>query len=527
MASKSDEAPVNAPPADAFPPLPVASVPVASAGATHVGGMPVPPPVAAGFFDEEGGPPVPVDGAPADGMPAPADLGAGEGDINAAVMADRRRFLAQKKLEAAREHIRNGEYEEARALLRDAHDLDPANGDVRYELNTVEGLLGNRASNAGTYLEGRAGVAQVRADAQRTKVAKLTSLGGMHLANDRYDSAIEAFEDALFIINTAPISVDWGNLQDEATQGLRQAKRAKGEAKKRRHRESVEKSLGELAKAEEQELIREMERLARWMGEAVAAFERNQFDLAEEYALRVLDEQPDNCKARELMLAAQRAQHDKRQIDHLRNEKIAFREWLDDIQRTRVAQDRIMQWPSRKFWERITEVRAKSRPSFGEVDVDPEAAALLQKVEGTTVNLSVDEQSFPEVIKTLQIQTGFNIVIDPRISGTVADAVVSKLSLTDVAMPTVLNMLQDQGGEEGIVWTTKGNVIWFTSKEHLDRNMIVDIHSISDLTTGLTDFIPPTIQLVGPDQVSDEDNPLFGTEAEEPVFPYGSARRVD
>ena len=506
MPSKSDTQ-------DAFPPLPA----VASVSAKEIGGAPI------GFFDshEEA---APADAPPAgDAMPMPAEEVAPEPDIQEAVMADRRRFLAQKKLEAARQHIRNGEYEDARDLLRDANKLDPGNSDVQYELNTVEGLLGNRPDSAGAYLEGRAGMAKLRADAQRTKVAKLNSLGQMHLANDRYDSAIEAFEDALFIINTAPISVDWGNAQGEATNGLRQAKNAKADAKKQRHRDTVERGLSELAKAEEQELIRDMERLAKWMGEAIAAFERNQFDLAEEYASRVLDEQPDNTKARELMIAAQRAQHDKRQVDHLRREKIAFREWLDDINRTRIAQDRIMSWPSRSFWQKITDLRAKSRPSFGKVDEDPEAAELMKKIEGTTVNLTVDEQSFPEVVKTLQIQTGFNIVVDPRISGTVADATVSKLTLTDVAMPTVLNMLQDQGGDENIVWTTKGNMVLFTSKEHLDRNMIVEIHSISDLTTGLTDFIPPTIQLVGPDQVSDEDSPLFGTEAEEPVFPYGSA----
>jgi general secretion pathway protein D len=51
---------------------------------------------------------------------------------------------------------------------------------------------------------------------------------------------------------------------------------------------------------------------------------------------------------------------------------------------------------------------------------------------------------------------------------------------------------------------------------------VVQIHSVADLTSGLTDFIPPTIQLVGPDSVSDEENPLFGAEGEEPVLPYGT-----
>ena len=96
-------------------------------------------------------------------------------------------------------------------------------------------------------------------------------------------------------------------------------------------------------------------------------------------------------------------------------------------------------------------------------------AMLRKKIDATKVTLRVKEQKLPEVVKTLQIQTGFNIVIDPRISSELAMATVSSLSLTDVAVSTVLNMLADQGGDESIVWTVRGNVILITSNEYLKR----------------------------------------------------------
>jgi type II secretory pathway component GspD/PulD (secretin) len=461
-------------------------------------------------FAEGGSPP----------MAAPADAPV---ELREAVMADRRRFLVNQKLETARGQMRAGDFEAAQRTIHEARDLEPANASAMQMERQIQAALGHRGGSAGQYADERALLTKIRIDEQRTKAAKLTSIGGMHAANDRFDSAIESFEDALFIMNTSPYQVDWGNIRKQAEDGLRQARTMQADAARMRRREAVEDSLTSLAREEESALIQEMERLAKWMGAAIEAYERNQFDLAESYAERILEVQPDNTRARDLQLAARRAQHDKRQLNFLRDEKIKFREWYDDIQMTRIPQDKVLKWPSRSFWEKITKVRATARPSFGEVDDDPEALALRKKIESTTVTVQVEEQEFPQVIKSLQVQTGFNIVIDARVQGTLADRRVNNLVLTDAQLSTVLNMLQAQGGDEGIVWTTRGNVILFTSKEFLNRNVVVQIHGVADLTAGLTNFIPPTIRLVGPDDVSDEEQPLFGSEQEEPIRPYGTA----
>jgi general secretion pathway protein D len=462
----------------------------------------------------------------------PPMVGEGEGDAGsademandaatrAAVEADKTRFLVQQKLEAAKRHIRAGELEQAHALLREANQLNPANSDVSWELNQVEAMLGRRGASAQGYADRQATLAKLRIDEQRTKAAKLSNLGRMHLANGRFDSAIENFENALFIINSSPYEIEWGSIATDAQNGLRQARYMKQQEEKNARREAVETSLATMAAAQEQELLQQQQKLERWMGAAVEAFNRDEYSVAEEYANRILEVQPDNTKARELQLAANRARHAKVNKDFLRREKLAFREWMDDIQATRIPQDKILAWPSRSFWEKISAVRSKARPTFGKQETDPEAAALLAKVKGTNVNLAVDSQQFGEVIKTLQIQTGFNIMTDPRIASEVNEAEVTGLTLTDVSLATALDMLKSSAGED-VVWTTSGNIVKFTKREYVVTNLLVQIHSVADLTSGLTNFIPPTIQLVGPDDVSDEENPLFGTEAEEPVYPYG------
>ena len=468
-----------------------------------------------------------VEGA-SDDMPMPAAQEGGDGAdslagdlaMRKAIEADKVRFVVRQKLEAAQAHSRNGEYHEAEKLLLEAKQLDPSDRDVNFELRDIQGLLGRRTAGADGLADRQAEVANVRIDEQRTKAARLTNMGRMHFANAHFDNAIESFEDALFIINSSPYEIDWGTLKRDASDGLRQAKYAKSQSERMKRQDAVEQGLQEMAAVEEQRLIQEMERMEKIMGASISAFQRNEFEEAERLANTILEMQPDNTKAREIQLAAARARHSQVEVNHLRREKRAFRQWLDDIQATRVPQQKILQWPSRKFWERISAVRANNRPTFGNTETDPEAAELMAKVKGTSVNLAVDNQTFAEVLGTLRIQTGYNLMIDPRIAGDVSENPVSALNLSDVSLATALDMLRSAGGED-VVWTTKGNIVWFTRKEFVQTSLQIQIHAVADLTSGLTNFRPPQIQLVGPDDVSDEDNPLFGGEDEEPVYPYG------
>jgi tetratricopeptide (TPR) repeat protein len=462
----------------------------------------------------------PADDLASDGSGDGADAMADTLAMDQAIQADKVRFVVQQKLEAAKKQVRDGDYRAAHELLRSANEMDPANRDVLWELREVEGLLGMRKASAEDYATRQAEVAKWRIDEQRTKAAKLTNLARTHLANARFDSAIESFEDALFIINSSPYDIEWGSLKKDAQDGLRQARYSKEQSARIERQDQVEASLTEMAEQEEQVLMQELARLESWMAAGIDAFNRDDFQTAEAMANRILDVQPDNTKARELQMAAGRASHERIQESYLRREKLAFREWQDDIAATRIPQDKILQWPSRSFWERISETRRKARPTFGETETDEEGVALMAKVRGTSVNLEVDNQEFQEVIKTLQIQTGYNIHVDPRIAADVNSNPVMGLNLTDVSLETPLNMLKSSAGDD-VVWITKGNIILFTKKEFVTTNMVVQIHSVADLTSGLTNFKPPTIQLVGPDDVSDEENPLFGSEDEELVYPYG------
>lgn len=55
-----------------------------------------------------------------------------------------------------------------------------------------------------------------------------------------------------------------------------------------------------------------------------------------------------------------------------------------------------------------------------------------------------------------------------------------------------------------------------------DGKLVVRLFEVGALTTGSVDYIPEVMGLVSPDMISDEENPLFGAEGEEPMLALGT-----
>lgn len=94
----------------------------------------------------------------------------------------------------------------------------------------------------------------------------------------------------------------------------------------------------------------------------------------------------------------------------------------------------------------------------------PGDSALRKKLDATTVNLSVENQELRDVLKTLVIQTGFNMIIDARMVADIAELPIS-MKLRDVSLSTALDKVAHMGGDH-VVWVTVGNVIVFTLDQY-------------------------------------------------------------
>lgn len=442
------------------------------------------------------------------------------------VEREKARFLVQQKLEAARAASHNGQYAEAEALLLQAREMDPSNRDVEVELRYVQELLSRRGAQAEGAVDRLQREQRIRVDEQKTTAQLRYQLGVSAYGQGNWDLAVENLEQALFIIHASPpaYEVDWGTLQQDAEDALARAKAAKSEEGRTQRRAETERALGDLAEQQEKDLMEEQQRLEQLMMSAISAYGRDEFATAEALSQQLLDLQPDNTKAQELMQRARDARHEQTASETTKMEQQRFREWKDDMERMRNPQSRILHWPSPSMWLKITRLRAGRTTQFGTSKSNPEEAALAQKLETTSVNLNVEGRPFKEVVQNLQIQTGVNLVVDPRIVQEVGDTNVPPINVEGVSLKFALNLVA--GVADGVVWTVQGNVVLFTKKEFVKHNLVLGVHPVADLTTGLTDFIPPRIDLVSADQVNDEEKPLFGGESEEIVKPYGSIDEV-
>lgn len=436
-----------------------------------------------------------------------------------AIERERTQFVVTQKVAAAKALEERGDFEGAEATLREAAALAPTDQAVQMALARVSEALNRRGPAAAGTLEDLRRQQQIRIDEQRTTAEKHYAAGRLAAEKGDFDRAIESFGQAIFIITSSPYPIDWRSLKQDAENGLAAAKSAREAAEKATRRSENERVLGDLAQDEEKRLLDEQARLETLMITAIEAFNRDEYELAENQADLVLDAQPDNRKAKELKEAATAARHDKVNSDQTRKDQIAMKEWILDMQGAKNLEHKILRWPSQKFWNDITRARANRNSAFGGAKKSPEEVALAAKLKTTSVNLSVEGRPFKEVVQTLQIQSGVNILLDPRLTD-VSEAQVQPINVEQVSLEQALDMLKATA--EGVLWTIKGNVVMFTKKELVKYNLTLVVHPVADLTAGLTDFKPPKIDLVPSDQVNDEENPLFGGEAEETIKPYGS-----
>ncbi len=146
-------------------------------------------------------------------------------------------------------------------------------------------------------------------------------------------------------------------------------------------------------------------------------------------------------------------------------------------------------------------------------DQAAEEAALLQRLRETRLNVEVENQTFADVVTLLRVQTGLNLVIDPRVEYDIGEIVVTGLFVKDLPLETVLNMLVDSGGES-VVWTLHGSAVLITARELVRPDLDVRLYPVFALVAPRTDFAPPDRGLV-PDPRREED---YG----EGFYPFGT-----
>jgi general secretion pathway protein D len=452
---------------------------------------------------------------------------------------------AQEEARLQREYtdVMYGRHLATAKRFRDGLELDSALDEVEKALNfkpaaddalrlraEILRMLGERAGETETVIEDAYEGYRVKRAEQKTAVRR--ELAEARTARDAedYAQARRSYERATFIVHSARLSplgsdAELAELGAEAESGLREMEGLEAQARAEQERTDTAEAMQRVAEAEERALMEERDRRARLLNGAIDRFNLERFEAAESLAQQVLDEEPDNRVARDIVVNARRARHTSVGESYLRDLKRAYRRWQIDIEETKVPASRILRWPSQSFWDRITQLRARRNEiSGGGRQLTPEEQNVFNLLQSRKIDLPFDDTPFPQVVDYLAAASGINFVIDARAREDL-DAVSLTVAADGITVHDALELVMLQASGEGeIVHEIVGNVVRFIKKEHRKTTMVLRIHPAADLTLGLTDFIPPQITQVGVDE--DSEVPLFGGQGEEAPQPYGTIEEL-
>jgi len=423
-------------------------------------------------------------------------------------------------------HRNRGEFTLALEKAEQALTYKPSSDEARNLADELRRTLGQRQGETRVVVEDMFEATKVRLEEQKVNIRAHIARARKSVETRDYDEAQRAYEDALFIVNTSPVRGDkeLADLGATAENGLKEVERAKAEMDREQEKRDTERALREIADQQEKAELEARDRRARLLSAAIDRFNLEDFAAAEAYARQVLAEEPDNTLARDIEKNATQAQRIQMQERYLRDLKDTFTRWKIDIEESKVASADILKWPSQSYWDKITRLRQVKNLSGNGAQMSPEESNIDNLLRTRMVDLPFQELPFAQVVSYLTAASGVNFYVDPRAKD-VLDPVSITLNVNNVSVHDAMTLIMQQAStDNSVTWEITGNVVRFLKKEHLKRNLVLQIHPVADLTLGLTDFIPPDITAVG---VSDDtETPIFGGQADEAPQPYGTIEEL-
>lgn len=407
----------------------------------------------------------------------------------------RRDLLAQKTILLVERHLANARaYEErldltaAERELLAARDLDPANRVVQDTLAQVQALMGRPEAEARVLAVSAA--ERYAAQQQQMLVFARQDLAQAETLLAAGDAA-EAERLARGVVNTirwSSASTDWGDLAPRSRQVLQRAESMAGGAADSLRREREAEAY---AKLQQEERARAGQAEARHVAMLDSAWQRfmaNDFDGAAELARAVLDEDQGNTYAQDLLDATRDARRDHASERFRRDRAESFARWRESMESVRVPHSDVLTGPDKDHWAEITRLRGGGR-ALGLGEMDPEEAALRERLLGTRMDADFEEMTLEQVANNIYFSTDIPVSVDPEVRQELDDAAeyVNLTGLRDLPVHSLLNILVGQVGEN-LAWAVRNGRVYITKSEKAAGKAIPRVHNIQDLTFRITDF---------------------------------------
>ncbi|MBN4049889.1 hypothetical protein JYT84_00515 [bacterium AH-315-M10] len=397
-----------------------------------------------------------------------------------------------KKKEAAASYLKTakashakGNHEAARADLRRATVLDPANAEAKALLAKVSKKLGLRPDELESVMARESGQLQVRIQKALQEVDRRLQEGQRLYGQKKFAESIATLERALEILKWLRFNIPGRkDREDRIKRLITQVKRDKLEYDRQIEIARRTKAQRIQRQAEVARMTRLRDKIARLFNEANIQFRRENYARATKLYNEVVRLDPANREAARLADLSNRSFHMKL-ADENRRELIE--QWLRLTERTNAASlpmTQLVRYASEETWIRISKRRPREAGG-DEVIEDREVAAIKEKLR-RKVTLDFTGTPLTDVVQFLRETTGVNMVINPEVlKEKTEDELKVDLKVEQLEVASALKLILDL---KQLGYRITSGVVYVTKKEDVGGKALSRVYNVRDLTLKIPDF---------------------------------------
>ncbi|MHC5011046.1 MAG: hypothetical protein ACYTG6_08870 [Planctomycetota bacterium] len=492
-AAMPDDAPPTAPPAAGeSSAMPEERPPTAPPAAGEAAAMP----------DE--GPPE----AMPEAAPTPEDL-LGEAARAASIERQKREMLAASALQKAREAMDNADFEAAAMWYGKVLEFDPDNAEARRGIGLV---TSGRETLAGEFLDEGRQVEAVRRAQAAAEVRNYLERGRTLEAREDYEGAVKEYQKALAIVSWYTDQRDFGATSDSIRDLIEKARYKSEIAERQARQEQIRAAQMERERELADERERRLGTIRAYFEQANLAFQRGEYATAREYADAILRWDPENQDAEQLKAITYDAQHLRNQEETRRLFDDQWKAIMADLDHSILPQTATVIFP--EDWLENIAPRGPRMVGGEDVGQDASITQILTVLDSKRVKgLTWEGANLDQVVNYLRTITGLNFFITSRVRAEKFDEVVVDLSLDDVTVKTVLDLVTEP---YELKWEPRAGVVTIATTDEVRGDMSLRYFDVKDLNVAIQSFVGQEINLVPSNFMPPEPPEL---PEPEPIFP--------
>ncbi|MCZ7647104.1 MAG: hypothetical protein M5U26_17915 [Planctomycetota bacterium] len=409
------------------------------------------------------------------------------------------RVQAESHFQAGKRLYEAFEYEQARSELERAVQLDRGNAEAQTLLIQVNDVLGLRRDRIKSAVQRLHGAQKVAIQERLVELDNQIDWGNRFVKQAKEDvelttgdrirrleQSLQAYERARELVKWMPPEIDVESQHHHVVTAIREANKAIAALKEQLFQEDriASAELAEARKAEEKRAVQN--KIDVMLDQARALFEHSEYQKAEIMAGKIIEMDPSNAEAHAIEATARDRKHIK--LRSWIEEEDAHQSLLQDnrVNRMLIPHSEYIVYPSN--WSEI----AQRRSDTGKAHAEEPWKEEIRKKLARHVSFEFVDTPLEEALAFLNSLTKVNIILDPRVAAEDAGKVAITLRVADMDMQTALKWILRLAELD---FDLRNQAVFITKKANLTANVELEIYDVRDLTTTVTDFPGPRIEV--------------------------------